>query len=70
MPAKNDWRSRFGAKRRAIDKALLEACERALAEPDDKKFVTMVEEAVKGPQKPRDESPATLIARAFGRLRT
>ena len=26
----NDWHSRFGAKRRAIDRALLAECERAI----------------------------------------
>ena len=30
MPKKNEWASRFGAKRRAIDRAILTECERAI----------------------------------------
>jgi hypothetical protein len=31
MPKKNDWQSRFGAKRRAIDRALLAEVEQQIA---------------------------------------
>lgn len=69
MPRKNEWQSRYGARRKAIDRALLAECERTLG----------LEEA-KGPlpakngqrpsavnsEAPGDDARAA-IARAFGR---
>jgi hypothetical protein len=62
----NDWQTRFGAKRRAIDRALLAECERAIG----------LEEK-SAPQQPKTETPPSAansglserdrIARAFGR---
>ena len=65
MPRKNEWASRFGAKRRATDRALLAECERAIG----------LEEK-SAPQRPKTEPPPSAavsddprvaIARAFGR---
>ena len=62
----NDWQTCFGAKRRAIDRAILAECERAIA----------LEEK-SAPQRPKTETPSSVanfglserdrIARAFGR---
>jgi hypothetical protein len=51
MPRQNSWQSLYGAKRRAIDKAILAEAERAIAA---------------APVLP-ETSPAEAIARAFGR---
>ena len=65
MPRKNEGTVRFGAKRRAIDRALLAAAEAAIA----------LEEK-SAPQHPKTETPPSAaisddpraaIARAFGR---
>jgi hypothetical protein len=63
---RNEWASRFGAKRRATDRAILAECERAIA----------LEEK-SAPQRPKTETPSSVanfglserdrIARAFGR---
>jgi hypothetical protein len=34
-PEKNEWETKFGAARQALDKKLLADCERALSEPQD-----------------------------------
>jgi hypothetical protein len=48
----NDWERRFGRRRRAIDRAVLEAAERAIAAEDREREAREQREA---------------IARAFGR---
>jgi hypothetical protein len=50
---KNDWQARFGAKRRAIDRAILAEAERTIEEPISFKVDARID---------RDA-----IARAFGR---
>ena len=67
MPKQNAWASRYGAKRRAIDRALLAECERAIG----------LEEK-SAPQRLKTETPPSAvnsglsererIAKAFGRL--
>ena len=52
---KNEWQRRFGAKRRAIDKRLLQECERSLSSP-------ALEEEVR-----IDAAERERIARMFGR---
>jgi hypothetical protein len=68
-PEKNTWEQRFGAKRRAIDRALLAECENALGEPQAN------HPASKATQTPKaielasslNSDQRTRIARAFGR---
>ena len=66
----NDWERRFGRRRRAIDRALLEELERRIAAEDHKMFVETDkrfsdEWAGKAEREARERREA--IARAFGR---
>lgn len=56
---RNDWQRRYGAKRRAIDRALLEEVERQIG----------LEEAVAGlmARDREEEERRARLARAFGR---
>ena len=61
----NDWLSRFGAKRRAADRALLAAAERAIALEESGGLHT-----AKTSQRPSaavSDDPRAAICRAFGR---
>ena len=63
----NDWQARFGAKRRAIDRALLAECERAIGLEESAGLHT-----AKTSQRPSAAvseriGPRSPIARAFGR---
>jgi hypothetical protein len=61
----NDWLSRFGAKRRAIDRALLAEAERAIGLEERGGLHT-----AKTSQRPSaavSDDPRAAIARAFGR---
>ena len=65
MPRKNEWISRYGAKRRAIDRALLAECERAIGLEESAGL-----QPAKTSQRPSaavSEDPRAAIARAFGR---
>lgn len=57
---RNDWQRRFGARRRAIDRALLEELERQIG----------LEEAVAGlaARDREEEERRARLARAFGRV--
>lgn len=55
MPKKNEWASRFGARRRALDKAYCQAAEQALAVERREDLISFENEEAKR------------IARAFGR---
>ena len=66
------WEQRFGAKRRAIDRALLAECENALGEPQ----ISQNNHSSAGPPNtaknsgrlsPLDHDARTAIAKAFGR---
>ena len=65
MPRKNEWASRFGAKRRATDKAYCAEAERAIALEERAGL-----HAAKTSQRPPaavSDDPRAAIARAFGR---
>ena len=61
----NDWQMRFGARRRAIDRAILAECERAIGLKERAGLHT-----AKTSQRPSaavSEDPRAAICRAFGR---
>jgi hypothetical protein len=62
----NTWAQRFGAKRAAIDRALLAECERALDEPQDASKATQTPKTIELASSLNDDQRAR-IARAFGR---
>lgn len=70
MPRANDWQSRFGAARRAKDKAYCQAAERAIADEERAKLGQVGPGWAKlgetGPSWCDADTRAT-IARAFGR---
>ena len=62
---RNEWASRFGARRRATDRALLAECERAIGLEESAGLHT-----AKTSQRPPaavSEDPRAAISRAFGR---
>ena len=63
MPRKNDWASRFGAARRAIDRRYLAEAERAIADEERRTAAPRIEKLVP----PIDFTERDRIARAFGR---
>jgi hypothetical protein len=71
-PEKNTWEQRFGAKRRAIDHALLAAAERAVNEPSKPQDGRWGSETAQAPKTPEQASwlpseARNRIAKAFGR---
>ena len=65
MPRKNEWASRFALKRRAIDRAIMAECERAIGLEERGGLHT-----AKTSQRPPaavSEDPRAAICRAFGR---
>ena len=60
MPRKNDWEARFGARRRAKDKAYCQEAERALAAEERAKLGD-------ADQSRCDADARAAIARVFGR---
>jgi hypothetical protein len=65
-PERNMWEQRFGAKRRAIDRALLAECENALGEPQAASKSTQTPKAIELASSLNSDQ-RTRIARAFGR---
>jgi hypothetical protein len=69
---RNEWATRFGPKRRALDHAILAEAERAIAGETagtrlDQETVNALAAAVRQ-RGPREvESPSSAIAKAFGR---
>ena len=63
--SKNEWLSRFGAKRRATDRALLAECERAIGLEESAGLHT-AKTSQRPPAANSDDLRAS-IARAFGR---
>jgi hypothetical protein len=61
----NDWERRFGRRRRSIDRALLEAAERAIAVEELEAFDRELDRAAAEP--PPDDGARARLARAFGR---
>jgi hypothetical protein len=62
----NDWVKRFGAKRRALDRALLAECERTISQADLREIELEVEREERARARLDDEARMA-IARAFGR---
>lgn len=62
MPRKNDWASRFGAARRATDKAYCAAAEAAIAREG-----LQPAKSIQQPSAAVSEDPRAAICRAFGR---
>ena len=65
MPKQNEWERLYGAKRRAIDRALLAECERAIA-LEEKSGVSNPKTETP-PSAAVSDDPRAAIARAFGR---
>ena len=65
MPKKNEWASRFGAKRRATDKAYCAEAERAIGLEESGGLHTA--KTSHRPSAAVSEDPRAAIARAFGR---
>ena len=73
----NEWSTHYGKRRRAIDKAILQDCERRLTSPDDAapcaddRFSAQATRAPKPPERPStldpNDSMRLTISRAFGR---
>jgi hypothetical protein len=68
----NNWEKTYGARRRAIDRALLTECENALGEPQisqNSHSSAKPPNTVKnsGRLSPLDQDARTAIAKAFGR---
>ena len=63
----NDWQTRFGAKRRAIDRALLAECERAIGLEENPQASTQPKPA-NGRSAAISEAILGAIAKAFDRL--
>ena len=61
----NDWQARFGASRRATDRALLAECERAIGLEQRGGLHTA--KTSKRPPAAVSDDPRAAIARAFGR---
>ena len=66
MPKKNEWASRFAAKRRAIDRALLAECERAIGLEESAGLHTA--KTSQGPSAAVSEANRAAIAKAFDLL--
>ena len=62
----NDWLSRFGAKRRAIDRALLAECERAIGL--EERGGLQPAKTSQGPSAAVSEANRAAIAKAFDLL--
>ena len=67
MPRRNEWLSRFGAKRKALDRALLAECERAIGL--EEKSAPQQPKTEIPPSAAVSEDPRAAIARAFGHHR-
>ena len=65
MPKQNEWERLYGAKRRAIDRALLAECEAAIA-LEEKSGVSEPKTETP-PSAAVSDDPRVAIARAFGR---
>jgi hypothetical protein len=64
----NDWERRFGRRRRSIDRALLEAAERAIAAEAVEAFEAFDRELDRAAaEPPPDDGARARLARAFGR---
>ena len=61
----NDWQTRFGARRRATDRALLTECERAM-DLEQRGGLHTAKTSQRPPAAVSDD-PRAAIARAFGR---
>ena len=71
----NSWATRYGRRRRAIDKTILQECERRIPSPDDAApcadagFTSQATRTPKTPERPStlDRNMRLAIAKAFGR---
>ena len=61
----NDWQTRFGAKRRVIDRAILAECERAIG-LEERGGLHTAKTSQRPPAAVSDD-PRAAICRAFGR---
>ena len=66
MPSRNEWMTKLGAKRRAIDKALLAELERQIASPDRAPCAPKATQVAENSER-LSAAARTAIALAFGR---